>query len=60
MELTRPQEHYSIRVAFQDPTEVRVNQPFGTETFVLKNESNLPEVDMDAMKKEGGAANRQP
>jgi hypothetical protein len=52
LELTRPQEHYSIRIAFQDPTEVRVNQPFGPETFVLKNESNLPEVDLDAMKKE--------
>lgn len=60
LELTRPQEHYSIRIAFQDPTEVRVNQPFGPETFVLKNESNLREVDLDAMKKEGGAVNRQP
>ena len=62
LELTRPQEHYSIRVAFQDPAEVRVNQPFGPETFVLQNESNLPEVDLDAMKKEGkpAAVNQRP
>jgi hypothetical protein len=59
LELTRPQEHYSIRIAFQDPTEVRVNQPFGPDTFVLKNDSNLREVDLDAMKKEGEAGNRQ-
>ena len=52
LELTRPQERYSIRVAFQDASAVRVNQPFAPDTFVLKNESRLPEVDLDAMKKE--------
>lgn len=51
MELTRPQEHYSIRIAFQDPLAVKVDQPYGADTFILKNESSLPEVDLDAVKK---------
>ncbi|HEX8338255.1 MAG TPA: hypothetical protein VF621_16170 [Pyrinomonadaceae bacterium] len=51
IELTRPQEHYSIRVAFQDPGAVKVDDQLDPEIFVLKNGSNLPEVDLDAMKK---------
>ncbi len=50
IELTRPQERYSIRIAFQDPAQVKVGQPYGADTFILKNESNLPEVDLDAKK----------
>ena len=48
--LTRPQEHYSIRIGFQDPSEVKLDQSYNADTFVLKNESNLPEVDLDAKK----------
>jgi hypothetical protein len=51
IELTRPQDHYSIRLAFQDPGAVKVDQPYDSEIFVLKNGSNLPEVDLDAKKK---------
>lgn len=51
IELTRPQDHYSIRVAFQDPSAVKVDQPYEAEIFVLKNSSNLQEVDLDAKKK---------
>ena len=51
IELTRPQDHYSIRIAFQDPGSVKVDQPYDPEIFVLKNGSNLPEVDLDAVKK---------
>jgi hypothetical protein len=50
VELTRPQDHYSIRIAFQDPGAVKVDQPYDAEIFVLKNGSNLPEVDLDAAK----------
>jgi hypothetical protein len=50
VELTRPQDHYSIRLAFQDPGSVKVDQPYDPEIFVLKNASNLPEVDLDAKK----------
>ena len=48
--LTRPQDHYSIRIAFQDPGAVKVDQPYDPEIFVLKNASNLPEVNLDAKK----------
>ncbi len=51
VELTRPQDHYSIRIAFQDPSAVKVDQPYDPEIFVLKNSGNLQEVDLDAMKK---------
>lgn len=51
VELTRPQDHYSIRVAFQDPGAVKVDQPYDPEIFVLKNSGNLQEVDLDAVKK---------
>ena len=51
VELTRPQDHYSIRVAFQEPAAVEVDTPRDAEIFALQNTSNLPEVDLDAMKK---------
>ena len=50
IELTRPQDHYSIRLAFQDPGAVKVDQTYDAEIFVLKNGSNLPEVNLDARK----------
>jgi hypothetical protein len=51
IELTRPQDRYSIRVAFQEPAAVEVDTPRDAEIFALRNTSNLPEVDLDAMKK---------
>ncbi len=51
VELTRPQDHYSIRIAFQDPGAVKVDDPYDPEIFVLKNSGNLQEVDLDAVKK---------
>ena len=51
IELTRPQDHYSIRVAFQEPGAVKVDEPYDPEIFVLKNGSNLQEVDLDTAKK---------
>jgi hypothetical protein len=50
IELTRPQDHYSLRVVFQDPSAVKVDQPKQDEAFVLKNSQNLPVVDLDAKK----------
>ncbi len=50
IELTRPQDHYSLRVIFQDPGAVRVDQPRPEEAFVLKNSQNLLVVDLDAKK----------
>ena len=51
VELTRPQDRYSIRLAFQEPGAVKVDQQYDPEIFVLKNGSNLPEVDLDAKRK---------
>lgn len=51
VELTRPQDRYSIRVAFQDPGAVKVDEPYEADRFVLQNSSSLPEVNLDAMKK---------
>ena len=51
VELTRPQDHYSIRIAFQDPGSVKVDEPYDPEIFVLKNASNLPEVNLDEKRK---------
>lgn len=50
VELTRPQDHYSIRIAFQDPGAVKVDQPYDPEIFVLKNSANLQEFDLDKKK----------
>jgi hypothetical protein len=51
IELTRPQDRYSIRIAFQEPESVDVDRPYeDSDIFVLKNESKLPEVDLDARK----------
>lgn len=48
IELTRPQDSYSIRLTFQDPAAVEVNSEKDADIFVLKNEGNLPVVDLDA------------
>jgi hypothetical protein len=50
IELTRPQDHYSLRVIFQQPGEVKVDQPKLDDAFVLKNSDNLRVVDLDAKK----------
>jgi len=51
IELTRPQESYALRITFQDPGSVKVDQPLPPDAFVLKNSSDLKEVDLDARKK---------
>jgi hypothetical protein len=51
IELTRPQERYSIRITFQDPGAVKVDQQYDPDIFVLKNTGGLQEVDLDAKRK---------
>lgn len=51
IELTRPQDHYSLRIAFQAPEEVKVDRQYDRDIFVLQNSSNLPEVNLDERKK---------
>lgn len=47
LELTRPQERYAIRITYQTPAEVAINRPYETQAFVLQNQWELPEVDLD-------------
>lgn len=48
IEITRPQDHYSIRITYQSPDAVRLDQPFPATSFVLENREKLQEVDLDA------------
>jgi len=51
VEITRPHDSYSIRMSFQSPESAKVNQQSERNIFVLKNTSNLPEVNLDTQKK---------
>src|SRR5205085_4471654 len=51
IELTRPRDRYSIRMTYQAPEEVKVDQPYDPDIFVLQNKSGLPEVDLDKKEK---------
>jgi hypothetical protein len=48
IELTRPQDRYSIRVTYQSPEAVTVDNEYPAQVFVLENRWQLPEVDLDA------------
>ena len=50
IEITRPQDRYSIRINYQTPEAVRLDQQFPPEAFVLQNKDNLPVVDLDTRK----------
>jgi hypothetical protein len=47
IELTRPQDRYAIRITYQMPGEVVLNRPYEAQAFVLQNQWQLPEVDLD-------------
>jgi hypothetical protein len=47
LELTRPQERYAIRITYQAPETVVVNRPYDAVAFVLQNQWELPELDLD-------------
>jgi hypothetical protein len=51
IEITRPQDRYSLRISYQVPEAVKVDQPWPVDVFALENKSNLPEVDLDTIKK---------
>ncbi|HZI19026.1 MAG TPA: hypothetical protein VEY09_10570 [Pyrinomonadaceae bacterium] len=51
VELTRPQDRYSIRLTFQEPAAVEVDADKDADIFVLKNDSNLPLFDLDAARR---------
>jgi len=50
IEITRPQDRYSLRITYQVPEAVKVDQSWPADVFALENTSNLPEVDLDTRK----------
>ena len=48
IELTRPQDRYSISISYQTPEAVVVDREYKPEIFVLDNKWQLQEVDLDA------------
>lgn len=51
VELTRPQDRYSLRISYQAPEAVKLDTEFPVTAFQLENSWGLPEVDLDAQKK---------
>lgn len=51
IEVTRPQDRYSIRITYQSPEAVTLNRPYDAKVFLLENEWSLPEVDLDRSQK---------
>ena len=47
VEITRPQDRYSLRVSYQSPGAVKVDTEYPAEVFTLQNTWGLKEVDLD-------------
>lgn len=47
IELTRPKEKYKMILTYQSPESVKIGNSFPAAAFVLENDKNLPEVDLD-------------
>lgn len=45
--VTRPKDKYKMKLTYQTPAAVTIGKTYKSEVFVLKNEKNLPEVDLD-------------
>jgi len=50
VELTRPQDHYSLRLTYQAPEAAVLDREYPAETFLLENRWQLPEYDLDKAK----------
>jgi hypothetical protein len=51
VELTRPQDRYSLRITYQTPEAVKIDQPYPGDVFDLKNSWNLPDFNLDERNK---------
>ena len=51
IQLTRPQDRYSLRISYQSPESVRLDRPYEADIFELTNTWGLEEVDLDNPKK---------
>ena len=47
IQVTRPQEKYSMRLRYQTPSDVTIGQVYPATAFVLPNSWQLEEVDLD-------------
>lgn len=47
IEVTRPKEKYRMRLTYQTPKDVLIGRDFPDQAFVLENEWDLEEVDLD-------------
>lgn len=54
--VTRPKEHYSMKLTYQTPEDVTIGKQFPDAAFVLQNSWNLEEIDLDKKLRE--AANQ--
>ena len=47
VQITRPQERYSVKLTYQVPGDVIIDKPYDDMVFLLENKWQLPEVDLD-------------
>ena len=60
VELTRPKEKYKIRLIHKAPKAVKIGREYPARAFVLKNDRNLREVDLDKKLREAKNGNGSP
>ncbi len=48
VEVTRPREHYKLRITYQAPEAIVLDKEFKPQAFVLENTLGLREIDLDA------------
>jgi hypothetical protein len=46
--VTRPREHYKLRITYQAPEAIILDKEFKPQAFVLENTLGLREIDLDA------------
>ncbi len=54
IEITRPHDKYKLTIAYQAPASAEMDREYQPEAFVLENRWQLPEVDLDARKRNKG------
>lgn len=58
--VTRPKEHYAMKLTYQTPDQVTIGNKFPDAAFTLQNSWNLEEVDLDQKLREQSAISPQP
>jgi outer membrane murein-binding lipoprotein Lpp len=47
IEVTRPKERYKMSLTYQTPNTVSIGKTYPAKAFILQNDRNLPEVNLD-------------